>query len=252
MTGRGVLILGASPIGTAIGRAFTQTHDAVYCIARDVPPAGVFVGYHQADCSDSDAAASAVRGAVGVLKRLDVVVLATAAMPVANAADTTDEQWSRAIGDSLTAAFNIVRSSLPHLPSGSSVVAVGSTNSFLAAPGLAAYAAAKAGLDGLIRQLAMDYGPLGVRANIVAPATIRDGEGGELAAGYPLGRVGRPQDVASAVHFLASADAGFITGVTLPVDGGLSIASPAAFLSANLRARFPNARERRSDQPPKP
>ncbi len=56
--------------------------------------------------------------------------------------------------------------------------------------------------------------------------------------GYPLRRTGKPEEVAAAVRFLASAEAGFITGVTLPVDGGLSIASPAAFLRPDLRNRF--------------
>ncbi len=239
MSARGVIVLGASPIGTAIGEAFAAAGDVAYCIARDRPPPGVFAAWSEADCAQPGAARGAVRDAVATLPSLDVLVLAAASMPVASAADTSDEQWDQTIRDCLTCAFNLVRECVPGLTEGSSIVAVGSTNSFLSAPGLAAYAAAKAGLDGLIRQVALDYGSLGIRANIVAPALVSEGESGEAAAGYPLGRVGRPRDVADAVVFLASDRASFITGVTVPVDGGLSIASPAAYLSPRLRARFP-------------
>lgn len=239
MSARGVIVLGSSPVGAAIGAAFAAAGDVPYCVARDRPPPEAFAGWSAADCADPFAARGAVREAMAVLPSLDVLVLAAAAMPVAPAADTSDEQWSRAIRDCLTSAFNLVRDCLPRLPAGGSIVAVGSTNSFLSAPGLAAYAAAKAGLDGLIRQVALDYGRLGIRANIVAPALVSHGESGDVAAGYPLGRVGHPRDVADAVVFLASARASFITGATVPVDGGLSIASPAAFLSPNLLARFP-------------
>ena len=236
---RGVIVLGASAIGAAIGRAFAEAGDVPYCIARDRPPADVFACWSRADCADPGAVRQVVTQALTVLPGLNVLVLAAASMPVASAAGTSDEQWDRAIRDSLTSAFNLVRECLPRLPAGGSVVAVGSVNSFLSAPGLAAYAAAKAGLDGLIRQVALDYGALGIRANIVAPALVSAGESGPVANGYPVGRVGRPADVADAVVFLASARASFITGVTLPVDGGLSIASPAAYLSDRLRARFP-------------
>ena len=99
-----------------------------------------------------------------------------------------------------------------------------------------AYAAAKSGLEGLVRQLALEYGPRGIRVNAVAPGMIGPTGVPDAAAGYPLGRIGTPEEVAQAVHFLAGAT--FVTGVVLPVDGGLSIASPAAFLRPDLRARW--------------
>lgn len=244
--GRGVIVLGSSPIGMAISKAFADAGDMPYCISRDRAPADVFAGWSQADCAQPDAARAAVQKALDTLRRLDVLALAAASMPVASAAGTSDQEWHQAIRDCLTCAFNLIRECLPLLTAGGSIVAVGSTNSFRAAPGLAAYAAAKAGLDGLIRQVALDYGRLGIRANIVAPALVLDGETGTLADGYPVGRVGRPDDVANAVVFLASAQASFITGATLPVDGGLSIASPAAYLNAQLRVRFPQQRQHTS------
>jgi len=240
-TRKGVIVLGGSAIGVAIAKSFIDNGYDVSGIARDDPVSNEFGRWYQADCADSSMAGAAVEAACGDMGRLDALVLAAATMPVAPASQTTDEEWARALDDSLTSAFYVLRASLPRMSRGGSITAVGSTNSFLAAPGLAAYAAAKAGLDGLIRQVALDYGPLGVRANIVAPALVRNGEGGAIAAGYPLGRVGRPDDVARAVFFLASSDADFITGVTLPVDGGLSMASPSAFLQPHLRERLPGS-----------
>jgi NAD(P)-dependent dehydrogenase (short-subunit alcohol dehydrogenase family) len=132
--------------------------------------------------------------------------------------------------------FAVGRAALPLLPTGGAVVAVSSVNAFLAAPGVPAYAAAKAGLEGLVRQLALEYGPRGIRVNAVAPGMIGGDSIADAAAGYPLGRTGTPDEVAEAVLFLAGA--GFVTGAVLPVDGGLSIASPAAFLRADLLKRW--------------
>ncbi|GAB3932324.1 SDR family NAD(P)-dependent oxidoreductase [Micromonospora vulcania] len=236
MSGRGVLVVGASsPIGAAIGRAFQASGDRTVGVALERYPGTGYDYPLVLDCTTAAGAGIAVRTTVEVVGRLDVVVLAAAAMPVGPITATTDEQWRTAINATLGTAFAVSRAALPVLPDGAAIVAVSSVNAFLAAPGVPAYAAAKAGLEGLVRQLALEYGPGGIRVNAVAPGMIGDTiENG--AAGYPLGRTGTPDEVAAAVHFLAHA--GFVTGVTLPVDGGLSIASPAAFLRADLRDRW--------------
>jgi meso-butanediol dehydrogenase/(S,S)-butanediol dehydrogenase/diacetyl reductase len=234
---RGVLVVGStSDIGVAIGRAFTLAGDRVVGAALEPAEDPGFVETVVADCRDPATANNLVESARSVLGRLDVLVLAAAVMPVGSVVNTSDEQWQAALDTTLTGAFNVLRAGLPVLPSGGSVVAVSSVNATLAAPGVPAYAAAKAGLEGLIRQIALEYGPLGIRANAVAPAMIGNADLPNVTDGYPLQRVGRPEDVASAVLFLAGAP--FVTGVTLPVDGGLSIASPAAFLRPDLRQRF--------------
>jgi NAD(P)-dependent dehydrogenase (short-subunit alcohol dehydrogenase family) len=226
---RGVLVIGSSsPIGQAIQARFDG--DTVVGVALD-EPADLVV-----DCSTAAGASLAVQAVVDRAGTLDVVVLAAAVMPVAPITTTTDAQWQSTFDAVLGTAFAVCRAALPILTPGAAIVAVSSVNATLAAPGLPAYAAAKAGLEGLVRQLALEFGPRGVRVNAVAPGMIDDGTHPENAAGYPLGRTGRPAEVADAVHFLAGA--GFITGTVLPVDGGLSIASPAAFLRDDLKARW--------------
>lgn len=237
MTGLGVLVVGSSSdIGLAIGRAFTVRGDRVVGVSLERHEDPAFAETIAADCADPGAASVAVESAHHLLGRLDVVVLAAAAQPVASATDTSDAQWRSAVGATLDSAFFVARAALKRLPSGGAIVAVSSVNATLAAPGLPGYAAAKAGVEGLVRQLALEYGPAGVRVNAVAPGMIGNEDLPGVTEGYPLRRVGRPDEVAAAVVFLAGA--GFVTGTVLPVDGGLSIASPAAWLRPDLRARW--------------
>ena len=142
----------------------------------------------------------------------------------------TDELWDQKIDVNLTGTFRCIRAALPHLLAtgpGSNVVSIGSINGNAAIGGYP-YSAAKAGLEILVKNLARQYGPQGLRFNLVAPGTIRtrnwDNQRADLTrlgATYPLRRVGEPEDVAAAVAFLASADAAWVTGITLPVEGGL-------------------------------
>jgi meso-butanediol dehydrogenase / (S,S)-butanediol dehydrogenase / diacetyl reductase len=229
---RRVLLIGStSSIGRAIASSFAALGDRVLGVALEAAEGSIVE-----DCSTPDGCAAAVEAATARLGGLDVVVLAAAVMPVAPATRTTDEQWRAAVDTTLSGAFYLCRSAIPVLGPGSAIVAVSSVNATLAAPGLPAYAAAKAGLEGLVRQLALEYGPAGIRVNAVAPGMIGGDGIPDAAAGYPLGRVGMPSDVAEAVLYLAGA--GFVTGTTLTVDGGLSIASPAAFLRPDLRERW--------------
>ncbi|MEV4504927.1 SDR family NAD(P)-dependent oxidoreductase [Streptomyces klenkii] len=196
---------------------------------------GLAAGAYACDVGDRAAVEAAVAHAVERFGGLDVLVNNAYSFhsdpPLVE--DVTDETWSRDLDITLTGAFRCVRAAMPHLaaaPDGrGAVVSIGSVNGEQDY-GNHAYSAAKAGLASLTRTLAGQCAPRGVRVNLVAPGTVRtpgwDDRPGALerAAGqYPLGRVGEPEDIAAAVAFLASRDASWITGVTLPVDGGILI-----------------------------
>jgi meso-butanediol dehydrogenase / (S,S)-butanediol dehydrogenase / diacetyl reductase len=144
--------------------------------------------------------------------------------------ETGDEVWMRMIELNLLGVVRCCRAAIPHLRRSTktpAIVNVSSVNA-LTAWGSEPYSAAKAGIGALTINLAASLAADGIRINTVAPATIRtrNWEGQEGGADrfrhlYPLGRVGEPEDVAAAVAFLASGDAAWITGHTLPVDGGL-------------------------------
>jgi NAD(P)-dependent dehydrogenase (short-subunit alcohol dehydrogenase family) len=140
--------------------------------------------------------------------------------------------WDDVIATNLTAAFLLVRLSLEHLkrsPAGA-IVNIGSVLGEVVMPDALAYAAAKAGLHHLTRQLAVDLASSGIRANCVVPGFVRT-DMYELAHSperksrieqvHALGRVGEPEEIARVVTFLISDDASFVTGACVPADGGL-------------------------------
>jgi meso-butanediol dehydrogenase / (S,S)-butanediol dehydrogenase / diacetyl reductase len=172
---------------------------------------------------------AAVAATVERFGRLDVLAQ-VAGHNLANreAVEPGDAQWAKQYDFTFTGAVRCIEAALPHLVTTEGAVVLVGSISGVVALGTNPYAAAKAALSSLVRNLAADHGPTGVRFNIVAPATVatrafKDPQVlEELKAIYPLRRVGQPEDVAAAVAFLASSDASWITGITLPVEGGLT------------------------------
>ncbi|SCK10233.1 SDR family NAD(P)-dependent oxidoreductase [Streptomyces sp. WMMB 322] len=201
--------------------------------AEQIREAGGEATASTCDVGDRAAVEAAVTEAVRTFGRLDVLVNnAYSCHPDAELLeDEPDEVWEADLGITLTGAFRCARAAMPHLAAAGgrgAIVNIGSVNG-IQDFGNHAYSAAKAGLISLTRTLAGDGGPRGVRVNLVAPGTVhtgawagRDAALERAATLYPLGRVGRPDDIAAAVAFLASSDAEWITGVTLPVDGGIT------------------------------
>ena len=203
-----------------------------------------------ADAGRSEEAAATVEAALRTFGRLDVVVANAAYQHPRQPADRLPEsEWERTIGVGLTGVFLAAKHAIPAMLATAgrgAIVNVSSVNSTLHAPGLPAYSAAKGGVDALTRQLALEYGPCGIRVNAVNPGLIavesvaafleqHPDEAEAARESHPLNRCGRPEEVAKAIAFLASDDASFITGVTLLVDGGLSIQSAASVLRPGLR-----------------
>ncbi len=147
------------------------------------------------------------------------------------------ERWDEQIASNLRGPYLVLRAALPALLRASgdrAIVNVSSTLAVKAAPGVAPYAAAKGALLALTRSVAVEYADDGIRCNAILPAVVRtplahvdrpdfEARQAEMAAAYPLGRLGEPEDVAEAIRWLASEDSGWITGAVLNVDGGFTV-----------------------------
>ncbi len=208
-------------------------------VAEDISHIGGIALAVNLDVTESASVAAGMTTAIDRFGRLDVLVnTAGGDAQEPPFPDADDALWVRLADLNLLGVVRCIRAALPHLiasPAGGAVVTIGSVNG-LAAFGSYPYSAAKAGLESVTKNLAAEYGRSGVRFNLIAPGTIRtrvwDAQPGALEGLshlYPLGRVGEPEDVAAAVAFLASDDAAWITGVTLPVDGGI-LTGPKAYL----------------------
>lgn len=178
--------------------------------------------------------------------RVDILVNNAVAYTERAVHDCSDEDWDNTIDSALSSVFRATRAVLAPMMQArqGSIVNLASVNQLVANPKLAAYTAAKGGIHALTKQVAIEYGPYGIRCNAVSPGLIlneRTLQGRSTAdlrldsEAYPIGRAGKPEDVAQAVLYLASDEASFVTGVDLPVDGGLTSLAPSALVSPKIR-----------------
>jgi len=230
---RNVLVVGASRgIGRNIAQAFVENGDTVIAWSRSAEaPDGVRLT-QSVDISSPEAIEHAVEELHQVVGTLDVVVLNSGVTDDGLAMRMRDEQWRHVLAINLDGAFYVAKRTIGDLVKkrGGSMIFISSVSPFLGVPGQANYAASKAGLVGLARSLAGEVARRGVTVNVIAPGLIDTDMTKDLANAkdallerVPLGRIGETTDIAGVALFLAGDDARYITGVVLPVDGGLAM-----------------------------
>ena len=241
-----VITGGSSGIGLAMAKSFARNRDRIVILGRRedaLQSAATVVGsncsWQRADVSQRGQVQAAVDSIVTQYKTIDALINnagysgfeggASPDMPL----DRAEEIWNKQIGINLTGAFLMSHAVAPHLRRpGGRIINISSDGALTGANGLrlAGYAAAKAGLFGLTRSLALEYGPQGITVNTIAPGFIPGTDmNGQLlpeeviksvAAQLPVRRAGRADDIAAAALFLASPEAGFITGELMNINGG--------------------------------
>jgi meso-butanediol dehydrogenase/(S,S)-butanediol dehydrogenase/diacetyl reductase len=231
----------ASGMGAATARRLSQEGAKVVLVDRDGAKLKEVAGKlpasrtlaHAADVSDSRAVDAMIQAAVQHFGQLDILVNNAGVFNGGDPAQITDAQWKEVIDTDLNGAFYGCRAAIPHLKkTKGSIVNTASVSGLGADWGMSPYNAAKGGIVNLTRALALDLGKSGVRVNSVCPSLTRTGmtadmmDDQELLEKFkeriPLGRVCEPEEVAAVIAFLASADASFMTGANVAVDGGVS------------------------------
>jgi NAD(P)-dependent dehydrogenase (short-subunit alcohol dehydrogenase family) len=201
--------------------------------ACDLPGTGAAIGF---DVRDPDAVRAGVAEATALLGGLDAVVANAGVVDTIHRSDRFPaEAWAADLEANLTGAFLLAQAAFDALRAGEApaIVFVSSASAELGLPGQAAYTASKAGIVGLARTLAAEWGPLGIRVNVVMPGLIGTPKVRALpekllagmAAAIPLGRIGEPADVARTIAFLLGPGAAYVHGQVLRIDGGLGLST---------------------------
>jgi len=238
-TGRVVLVTGAAQgIGLAVSEAFLASGALLVALDRDDATLKAAFGDRDnvlalaVDVADADAVAGAVAQAVDRWERVDVAVNNAGITRDTVVWKMSDSQWREVLDVHLSGTFHVTRAVIPHMRKAGfgRIINLTSYTGLHGNIGQANYAAAKAGLIGFTKTVAKEVATFGITVNAISPAAatamvaaVPPDKLALLLADVPQGRFADPSEIASAVSFLASAEAGYITGVVLPVDGGTSM-----------------------------
>jgi len=255
--GKVVLITGAgSGIGAATAERFAAEgaqvavvdidEDAARRVVEDLRRRGGSATAVRADVADPIDAETMIRSTVATFGRLDVLHNNATSGTIGLVADMAVDEWTRVLGVNLTAVFLATKFALPVMiaQGGGVIVNMSSDAGLMAEHGLAAYGAAKAGVISLTRSVAIEYARHNIRANCISPGAVLtpptqafiaavDGVEARMIKAHPIGRLGKPQEIAGVVAFLASDDASFITGACYVVDGGSMATKSVNLLGAD-------------------
>lgn len=245
-TGKSVVVTGAtSGIGRAAALEFARRGADVLLVGRNrsalseipelVSGSGGRVATAVADITQDDGPERIVSSAIEAFGGIDVLVNAAGVIATGTIEATSDETWDSMMDVNVRAPFRLIRAATPHLKARKgAVVNVSSVNGLRAFAGVLAYCVSKSAMDHLTRCAALEMAPFGVRVNCVNPGvtvTNLHRRGGMDETQYeaflqrskethPLGRPGQPDEVAALIVFLASEEASWMTGETIPIDGG--------------------------------
>ncbi len=237
---------GGAGIGHAIARRFAHEGCAVVvsdvneagaqAVAAEITASGGRAVALRVDASVSEDVQSLVRMAITTYGRLTTVVNCAAMATVKYLHEISEEEWRRTIDGCLTSVYLTARYALPHLmeagrDAGPSITSISSANGVVTNPHFGGYSAGKAGILGLTRNLALDYGPHGIRANAICPGLVLNdtsrprvqadqAEWAGTVDCYPLGVIGTPEDIAGLAIFLSSRAGEFVVGQVIASDGG--------------------------------